>query len=74
MVQLSTTHQTWLDYGPSVKQVRAACADVRQIVSDMGTEMGIETARLVILVAYASRRSGVRAPILMVLMAQSCRS
>ena len=34
-------HQTWLEYGPSLAQVRAANADVRQVVSDMGTELAI---------------------------------
>ena len=37
----TTVHQTWLDYGPSLSQTRAANADVRQIVSDMGTELAI---------------------------------
>ena len=37
----ATVHQTWLDYGPSLPQTRAACHDVRQILSDMGTEAGI---------------------------------
>ena len=37
----ATLHQTWLEYGPSLAQVRAANRDVRQIVSDMGTEFGI---------------------------------
>ena len=31
-------HQTWLEYGPSVEQVRRANLDVRQCLSDMGTE------------------------------------
>ena len=34
-------HQTWLEYGPSLEQVRAANADVRQVISDMGTELAI---------------------------------
>ena len=37
----ATMHQTWLEYGPSISQVRAANNDVRQILSDMGTEFGI---------------------------------
>ncbi len=34
-------HQTWLDYGPLAGSVRSAAADVRQVLSDMGTEAGI---------------------------------
>ena len=34
-------HQTWLEYGPSAADVRAANAAVRQCLSDMGTEFGI---------------------------------
>ena len=34
-------HQTWLEYGPSVADVRLANMDVRQCLSDMGAEMGI---------------------------------
>ena len=34
-------HQTWLDYGPSVLQVHQAMLDVRQCLSDMGTEIGV---------------------------------
>ena len=37
----SHIHQVFLDYGPSVGHVRAACSDVRQVMSDMGTELGI---------------------------------
>ena len=37
-------HQTWLEYGPEVEQVRAANADVRVVLSDMGTELGIGDA------------------------------
>ena len=37
----ANVHQTWLEYGPSVAQVCAANADVRQILSDMGTESAI---------------------------------
>ena len=38
-------HQVWLDYGPSVDSVRLANADVRQCLSDMGTEFGISEVR-----------------------------
>ena len=31
-------HQVWLEYGPSVRNVQAANLDVRQCLSDMGTE------------------------------------
>ena len=34
-------HQTWLDYGPSLLTTRAANADVRQVITDMGTEIGM---------------------------------
>ena len=34
-------HQTWLEYGPTLGQVRQANRDVRQLVSDMGTEIAI---------------------------------
>ena len=34
-------HQVWLEYGPSVEQVRTANLDVRQCLTDMGTEWGI---------------------------------
>ena len=34
-------HQTWLDYGPAVKDVREACDSVLSILTDMGTEFGI---------------------------------
>ena len=37
----SHIHQVFLDYGPSIGHVRAACCDVRQVMSDMGTELGI---------------------------------
>ena len=37
-------HQVWLEYGPSVRNVRAANLDVRQCLSDMGTELGIGDA------------------------------
>jgi len=41
-------HQVWLDYGPSVADVRSANLDVRQCLSDMGTEIGIADARDVV--------------------------
>ena len=34
-------HQMWLDYGPSVNDVIRANHEVRQCLSDMGTEFGI---------------------------------
>ena len=34
-------HQTWLEYGPSIQQVRAANADVRHIITGMGTDIAI---------------------------------
>ena len=37
----SHLHQTHCDYGPSVSHVAASCCDVRQVMSDMGTEFGI---------------------------------
>ena len=41
-------HQTWLEYGPAVSDVRKANRDVRQCLSDMGTEFGIVEARDVV--------------------------
>ena len=41
-------HQTWLEYGPCVSGVRAANADVRVCLSDMGTELGIGDAKDVV--------------------------
>ena len=41
-------HQVWLEYGPSVADVRKASSDVRQCLSDMGTELGIADARDVV--------------------------
>ena len=38
-------HQTFLDYGPAVSDIRKANRDVRQCLSDMGTELGIADAR-----------------------------
>ena len=37
-------HQVWLEYGPSLRSVRAANLDVRQCLSDMGTELAIGDA------------------------------
>lgn len=37
----SHVHQTWLDYGHSPEALRNAFEDVRQCLSDMGTEWGI---------------------------------
>ena len=37
----ATLHQTWLDYGASIPQLRAANLDVRQVTTDMGTEFAI---------------------------------
>ena len=34
-------HQSWLEYGPGRAQLRAANLDVRQCMSDMGTEFAI---------------------------------
>ena len=41
-------HQTWLEYGPAVSDVRAANSDVRVCLSDMGTEFGIGDAKDVV--------------------------
>lgn len=38
-------HQVWLDYGPTVSDVRKANLDVRQCLSDMGVELGIADAK-----------------------------
>ncbi len=38
-------HQVWLEYGPSIRDCRRANLDVRQCLSDMGTEIGIADAR-----------------------------
>ena len=38
-------HQVWLEYGPRVDDVRIANADVRQCLTDMGTEIGIADAK-----------------------------
>ena len=34
-------HQAWLEYGPGVDSVRRANCDVRAVLTDMGTELGI---------------------------------
>ena len=38
----------WLEFGPDVAAVRRANYDVRQVLSDMGTELGICDARDVV--------------------------
>ena len=38
-------HQTFLDYGPSAGNIRLANADVRQCLSDMGTEFALADCR-----------------------------
>ena len=37
----ASQHQTWLEYGPSLERVRQANYDVRQVLTDMGVEVGI---------------------------------
>ena len=37
----ATVHATWLEYGPSLKTLRQANLDVRQVLTDMGTEWAI---------------------------------
>ena len=34
-------HQTWLEYGPRIEDVRSANADVRVCLADMDTELAI---------------------------------
>ena len=51
-------HQVWLDYGPSIADVRAANACVRQCLSDMGTELGIADARDCVSEAIGQKKSG----------------
>ena len=34
-------HQVWLEYGPHLRSVQSANADVRGVISDMGVESGI---------------------------------
>ena len=41
-------HQVWLEYGPTIADVRRVNLDVRQCLSDMGTELGIADARDVV--------------------------
>ena len=41
-------HQVWLEYGPAVDDVRSANLDVRQCLSDMGTEFAIADANDVV--------------------------
>ena len=52
-------HQVWLDYGPAISDVRAANLDVRQCLSDMGTELGIADARDVVGECIGQRVEGV---------------
>ena len=40
----ATAHATWLDYGPSLKTLAQANFDVRQVLTDMGAELGIADA------------------------------
>ena len=41
-------HQTWLEYGPTAASVRSANEDVRVVLADMGTELGIADVRDVV--------------------------
>ena len=41
-------HQTWLDYGGSAARVRDANARVRQVLTDMGTEIAIADSKDVV--------------------------
>ena len=34
-------HQTWLEYGPRIEDVRVALGSVRQVLTDMGVEFGM---------------------------------
>ena len=45
----SHVHQVWLEYGPAAEQLRTANLDVRQCLSDMGTEWGIADCADVVL-------------------------
>ena len=53
-------HQVWLDYGPAASDVRTANLDVRQCLSDMGTEFAICDAADV--VAQCIGQPGAEAP------------
>jgi hypothetical protein len=37
----SVQHQTWLDYGPTANSLKSANEDVRNLLTDLGTEAGI---------------------------------
>ena len=50
-------HQTWLDHGPIVGQVRAANADVRQVLTDMGTELGVVDFPYVLDLCFQTREN-----------------
>jgi len=54
-------HQVWLEYGPSAAAVRSANLDVRQCLSDMGTEFGIADARDVVAECLGQPRETVAA-------------
>ena len=43
----ATVHATWLEYGPSLETLSQANLDVRQVLTDMGTELGIADAAAV---------------------------
>ena len=43
----ATVHATWLEYGPSLHTLAQANLDVRQVLTDMGTELGIADAAAV---------------------------
>ena len=40
----ATVHATWLEYGPSLDTLAQANLDVRQVLTDMGTELAIADA------------------------------
>ena len=43
----AVVHATWLEYGPSLVTLAQANLDVRQVLTDMGTELGIADAAAV---------------------------
>lgn len=43
----AVVHATWLEYGPSLDTLAQANLDVRQVLTDMGTELGIADAAAV---------------------------
>ena len=50
-------HMCWLEYGPSLQQVRQSNLDVRQVLTDMGTEIAIsETPDIVQQCVYGGSR------------------